>query len=61
MFQALGIDEDLERTPSLVYRPLVENDVVDGDEQRVLGDMFRRLQLVGGAHQPLRPQHRSCM
>ncbi len=40
-----------------MHRALVENDVVDGDEQRVLGDMLRRLQLVGGAHQSLRTQH----
>ena len=57
VLQALGVDENLERTASFVNRALVENDVVDGDEQRVLGDMLRRLQLVGGAHQPLRAQH----
>ena len=37
---------------------LVQHHVVDGDKQRMFGDVLRRLQFIGGAHQLLRSLYR---
>jgi hypothetical protein len=51
----LRVDEYLERAALFVRRAGVEHDVVEGDVQRMLEQ--RRLDLVGGADQGVRPLH----
>src|SRR5690606_267626 len=46
MFHRLGVDEDFVGAANLVVRVLVQNDVVDGDVERMLRN--RRLDLIGG-------------
>jgi hypothetical protein len=49
MIEVLRIDEHLEGPPLFMRRAFVQNDVVDGDVHRVIGD--RRLYLIGRADQ----------
>lgn len=53
VLHGFGVDEHFIGLPAFVVRSLVEQDVVDGDVHRVLG--HRRLDLVGGAQQEVRP------
>src|SRR5580698_10804129 len=49
MIEVLRVDEELEGPPLFMRRAFVQNDVVDGDVHRVIGD--RRLYLIGRADQ----------
>src|SRR5258708_27533561 len=49
MIEVFGIDEDLEGAPLLVRRAFVEQDAVDGDVHRMIGD--RRLYFIGRTDQ----------
>src|SRR6185437_11670688 len=51
--EILGVDEHLERSPLLVLRPLVEQNVVDRDIHGMVGN--RRLDLVRRADQHVGP------